>query len=671
MGFYRNFKHHLRKINRVRKLSNLLPPAQNLNTDLKIYFPHYNTPLVSIIIPFYNQNEYTCKCLRSISQNLPQCPFEVVLVNDNSTDPRAFMEIENIRVINNTENLGFLKSVNRAIKTCNTKYIYLLNNDTEVFSGFLDELLFVFKNFENVGAVGSMLLNSDGSLQEAGGVFLSGQKLSIIDGKKPYFPELNYIYKVDYCSGCSLMFERMNPDGEINLFDEQFSPAYFEDTDLCSRLRYNFGKEIYYTPFSKLIHHNGASYNRNVESTAKKQELFDKNFSLFKSKWGDKMSSTKAQKHQERILELNGNRSVVFFSGIVPEYDKNSGDLRLAEIIKTFKKKNYFVALISRQNQMDFRYNEYFQRLGVCTYYEHMSFWDVRQFLKRLKLRRPMMWFYAVRPFIKNFKSVKSQFPNGFFIYDMVDIHHLRYKRMYETEGKNRKIKSKYLKNFKRETNASKLADLTIAVSEDEKEYMSQFVDPAKIKVISNIHYLKTTIGEVPKFSERRNLLFVGSIHEPNIDAVHFLSEKIMPLVWQENPEIQVDIVGNVKDLLPPSKDSRILLHGYVPKMEDFLKNSRIMIAPLRYGAGVKGKIGQAFEYFLPVVTTEIGAEGMKLQNGENALIANTAEDFARQIIRLYNDEILWERLQRNSERSLYPFSLENLSQKIEEIGLF
>lgn len=281
------------------------------------------------------------------------------------------------------------------------------------------------------------------------------------------------------------------------------------------------------------------------------------------------------------------------------------------------------------------------------------------------------MWFYAVRPFIKNFKSVKSQFPNGFFIYDMVDIHHLRYKRMYETEGKNRKIKSKYLKNFKRETNASKLADLTIAVSEDEKEYMSQFVDPAKIKVISNIHYLKTTIGEVPKFSERRNLLFVGSIHEPNIDAVHFLSEKIMPLVWQENPEIQVDIVGNVKDLLPPSKDSRILLHGYVPKMEDFLKNSRIMIAPLRYGAGVKGKIGQAFEYFLPVVTTEIGAEGMKLQNGENALIANTAEDFARQIIRLYNDEILWERLQRNSERSLYPFSLENLSQKIEEIGLF
>jgi len=89
------------------------------------------------------------------------------------------------------------------------------------------------------------------------------------------------------------------------------------------------------------------------------------------------------------------------------------------------------------------------------------------------------------------------------------------------------------------------------------------------------------------------------------------------------------------------------------------------MLAPLRYGAGIKGKIGQAFEYYLPVVTTSIGAEGMKLINGKNALIEDTKEEFAQAIIELYTNEVLWTELQNNSERSLEPFSKEILKQTL------
>ena len=92
------------------------------------------------------------------------------------------------------------------------------------------------------------------------------------------------------------------------------------------------------------------------------------------------------------------------------------------------------------------------------------------------------------------------------------------------------------------------------------------------------------------------------------------------------------------------------------------------MVAPLRYGAGVKGKIGQAFEYFLPVITTPIGAEGMKLENQKNAIIAENKKNFAEAILDLYSNGDLWKNLQNNSENSLFPFSKENLENKIDLI---
>jgi len=258
MGIWRELEYSLRRIKRIRKLEQKYQNVEVINDSYKnekISFPYYENPLVSIIIPYFNQEIYTWNCLYSIYKNLPKTSFEIVLVNDKSTENLDFSSIENIKIIHNEENLGFLKSVNKAITQARGEYIYLLNNDTIVKNGFLDELLFVFDNFPNVGAAGSMLLNADGSLQEAGSVFMKDCKISQVVGKKKsYYPEFNYIYQVDYCSGCSLLLKKLDDNGNLNLFDEQFAPAYFEETDLCFRLKYIQGKDIYYTPFSKIIH---------------------------------------------------------------------------------------------------------------------------------------------------------------------------------------------------------------------------------------------------------------------------------------------------------------------------------------------------------------------------------------------------------------------------------
>ncbi|MDI5943722.1 glycosyltransferase family 4 protein, partial [Micromonospora sp. DH15] len=174
--------------------------------------------------------------------------------------------------------------------------------------------------------------------------------------------------------------------------------------------------------------------------------------------------------------------------------------------------------------------------------------------------------------------------------------------------------------------------------------------------------------AETYSFENRKDVLFIGSIHEPNVDALYYLYNEIMPIVWKKLPELKVNVIGNVNEKIKDIEHPNFIFHGYVPAIEDFFTSNKLMVAPLRYGAGVKGKIGQAFEYYLPVVTSSIGAEGMQLENNKNALIDDTAEGFAQSIIRLYTDKDLWLELQENSENSLKPFSIENLKKTLTRL---
>nr|WP_278009313.1 hypothetical protein [Flavobacterium gyeonganense] len=140
-------------------------------------------------------------------------------------------------------------------------------------------MFYVFENYKNVGAVGSKLLNANGTLQEAGSVILQNFKIhQVVRKKHPKDSEINYIYQVDYCSGCSLLFKKFKDDGAtLNLLDEIFVPAYFEETDFCFDLKYNQNKYIYYTPFSEVLHYNGISYNgkkNQMKSHYKKRVTF-------------------------------------------------------------------------------------------------------------------------------------------------------------------------------------------------------------------------------------------------------------------------------------------------------------------------------------------------------------------------------------------------------------
>ena len=355
-------------------------------------------------------------------------------------------------------------------------------------------------------------------------------------------------------------------------------------------------------------------------------------------------------------------KSIVFVSNSLPTFDKDSGANRLKEIIEEFLNCDFECYFLKNDTDSSSKYWNYFSEIGVTIV--NISEVEKIQSLENVNY----VWFNGPNSFKKNLNFVSQHLPKSKIIYDMVDVHFLRYKRSLLLNPFKISDYKRYFKYKKIETKLIKKASIVVAISEKEKELISKYVSPEKVITISNIHYPKVSKTEIPTFNQRKNILFIGSKHTPNIDAIYFLYNEIMPKVWKINKEIKVQIIGDVAEEIKGISNPLFEFLGYVPNVESYFLNNKLMVAPLRYGAGVKGKIGQAFEYYLPVITTDIGAEGMNLTDNHHAIITNDSTEFANKIVELYENEVLWQKLSDASEDSLKPFSKEHLRNVIQSI---
>ena len=224
-------------------------------------FPVEFNPEVSIIIPVYNKSDYTYTCLQSIYQNFPQISFEIVVVDDCSTDDTLDLlaTIGGITVIHNETNLGFVYTTNNGAKAARGKYLLFLNNDTIVKENWLDELYAVLSIRNDIGLVGSQLIYSNGLLQESGCLICQdGSSIPLGRLKDPLTPEYSCLREVDFCSGASILVRKAEFE-EVGGFDSAYAPAYYEDPDLALKLRV-LGKKTYVQPLSKVIHYEKVSY---------------------------------------------------------------------------------------------------------------------------------------------------------------------------------------------------------------------------------------------------------------------------------------------------------------------------------------------------------------------------------------------------------------------------
>lgn len=228
----------------------------------KIKFPKSKNPIISIVIPVYNQYQYTKTCLYQISQTVKNFDYEIIIADDCSNDNtvKILDEVENIKVIKTNTNLGFLKNVNNAVKEAKGKYVCLLNNDTIPLNNWLDNLLEIIEKDKTVGIVGAKYLHANHSIQEAGAkIYFNGQPNCYGYLKERNSAEHNFEREVDYCSGCGILIRKEAWDA-IGGFDEQFSPAYYEDSDLAFSFRHKLGLKVIYQPKSEIVHLLNVTY---------------------------------------------------------------------------------------------------------------------------------------------------------------------------------------------------------------------------------------------------------------------------------------------------------------------------------------------------------------------------------------------------------------------------
>lgn len=625
-----------------------VPIQKSIEEYDKIIFPVADPdPKVSIVIPVYNQFNYTYECLKSIVQNTFDVSYEIVLADDCSTDITQNIGeiVENLKVVKTAGNLGFLRNCKNAAKHCRGEYIFFLNNDTQVQDGWLTFLVDLMDNDEKIGLAGSKLVYPDGSLQEAGGIVWNDAtawnygRLS-----DPNEPEFNYVKEVDYISGAAIMIRRKLWE-EIGGFDERFIPAYCEDSDLAFEVR-KHGFKVVYQPKSVVVHFEGKTNGTDIGGGQKQYQAI--NQQRFYEKWKKVLNDEHCPNGSDVFLCRDKSRMkklILIIDHYVPHFDKDAGSRTVYQYIKLFVDQGFNVKFIGDNFYKHEPYTGELQNLGVEVLYgsyyaDNWKKWirDNGDHIDFILLNRPHIS-------VKYIDYVKT-YTNAKVFYYGHDLHFLREMREYKLTGDNELLKSSEDWAVKEMQLITK-ADCAYYPSQVEVDEVLKRNPGVNIKGIPA--YLYDHVEEIDRdFNQRKEIIFVGGFgHRPNVDAVLWLAREIMPMLAEH--DLRVTIIGsNAPDEILKLNSKNLFIKGFVSdeELRNYYNNSRLVVVPLRYGAGIKGKVIEAMYYGVPIITTSVGAEGLK--DIENLVeVKDEPIEFAKTINSLYNNT---EKLRKLSE---------------------
>lgn len=611
-------------------------------------------PVVSIVIPVYNKFSLTVKCLHSILDKVSRdITYEVIVVDNASSDASTYLaKIPGLQYVRNENNEGFVGGCNIGAAKAKGDYLVFLNNDALVLHGWLETLVSTITSTPNVGLVGSKIIYPDGRLQEAGGIIYqdgSGDNYGRNDHPDRY--QYNYVREVDYCSGASIIIKRSLFES-FGGFDTLYSPAYYEDTDLAFKVRKE-GLKVVYQPKSVIYHIEGATAGTSTSDGFKKFQ--DINREKFINRWQTVLKTSHYTNDSQYLArDRSRNKLILLVDNYVPTPDKDSGSVRMIRMIQSLQSLDYKVTLFLNEVTSSDPYVKNLQQAGVEVVYGQISFGEFvqqrGQYYDAVLLARPKIASYFI-------DLCQAYCTKARLIYDTVDLHYLRLRRQAEFESGSQKDYLLHMAMLHETLEKHLMAevDSTLVVSKVEKEILIK--DGVKnVHVLSNIHKIAPSAYSIP-YNNRKDLIFVGGFaHQPNIDAISWFVDNIFPEVINKIPDIKLHIVGsNMPSYLEDNLKKRhgIIVDGFVDDdtLHKLLQQSRLFLAPLRYGAGVKGKIGQAIEYGLPVISTTIGAEGMNLIDGLSAGIGDSPKEFADKIIETYESEKIWKTIQINAKK--------------------
>ena len=568
------------------------PSPHNPLLENVIRLPSFDPVEISIIIPFFNHVDDTLTCIESIGRLTTGQTYEIIVVDDASTDQSASLlrRIEGLVLIRNHQNVGFLGSCNRGAAAAKGDFLVFLNNDTVVSPGWLEALARTFEDVPEAGYVGAKLVYPDGRLQEAGSVIwqdASGWNYGKFDDAG--HPRYNFTREVDYCSGACIMVPR-HLFQELGGFDSRYSPAYYEDTDLAFRIRHA-GHKVIYQPTAIITHHEGLTSGTSLDSGVKSYQKL--NQSKFRERWERRLVSHAPEptgvrdlNEYTRRMDMASRGHVLVIDAHLLAPDRDCGSLRMMELIRCVRRRGHHVTFIPQNLVVSNPYLQNLQSIGVEVI--HQAYYpSIIEYLKQHGREIDLAIVSRFDVAARHMTSVRRFAPQAKVVFDTVDLHYLRKEREALVK-KDHSLLLAAADRKRKETRLAYRADLTLVVSAIEKAFLDKECPGIDVRILPTIFPLEQ--APTPGFQDRRDIVFIGGFeHAPNHDAVLYFAREIFPPVHQRIPQAVFLVIGpdptpEILQLASPN----IQILGYVPNVDPIFGQARISVAPFASEQGSK-----------------------------------------------------------------------------------
>jgi GT2 family glycosyltransferase len=618
----------------------------------EISLPRIDEPDVSVVMVLYGGGKIAARAISALAQNTEPC-FELILVDNASPDDslaRVEEQVEGATVLRNTTNTGFGPASNQGAALARGRTLCFLNSDALVESGWLPPLLETLAE-PGVGAAVPLFLNENGTVQEAGSVVDSiGHAHAVGGDGDPRDFQYRFRREVDFGSAACMLVPA-DLFFELAGFDELFAPAYFEDTDLCFRL-HERGLRTIFEPRSRVVH---IRHGSGTSGAARK--LMEEHRDLFVERWAERLTRRPrlvevAQKPNQMLAARDAEAldRILVIDDRVPYTDRGSGDPRMAALLGELAAlwPSARITLAAADGRDAERYAEPLLRQGievVCPPVDWTRWFEERRFHYGTVI-------VSRHQNIERFKGHLSLTqPQALRIFDTEAFSFRRLERQAELlpPGKEQsRTRAEAAKARETEIRAVQEADLVFCVSDEEAELISEIAPGQRAFVLTSI---VDALPAAPGFDERADLVFfggfLGGVASPNADSLAYLVEEVLPLFWEDHPDVGLNVIGadmdeNIRALDGP----RVRIVGYVEDPTGWLSRARLHVNPMRYGAGVKLKFLDSLAAGLPFVTTSIGAEGIPLGDLRPSLVAESPSALARLMSVLYDNRVDWEQAQ-------------------------